>query len=237
MSTVKPNAPTDTLRGVGRRFLGAPLRSRTYKHLLYLLVAFPLGIAYFVGLLTGTAVGIGLLLTWVGLPILIVTLAGATAAAGVEAHLARRLVGVEAAAPTVLREVDVGKDLALPGDGFFEAVRRLVANPSTWTAVVLVGFKFVFGLVGFVAVTVVGSISAAMLAAPFVYERPAGTAAAGSAAGVYRIGSWVVGSLPEALAVAGAGAVVLLVGVNVLDTLAVFQARSTAAILRFGTGD
>jgi hypothetical protein len=235
MSTVDPIVSTKTLRGVGRRFLGAPLRSRTYRHLLYLLLAFPLGLVYFIGFVTGTAVGLGLLVTWVGLPVLLFTLAAASAAAGIEAQLARRLVGVDAAVPAFLREFDVDDGLTLPGDGFVDAVRRLVTTPSTWTAVVLLMYKFVFGIVAVVAVTAVGSISAALLAAPFVYDAPAGIVAGAAGAGQYRIGSWTVGSLPEALAVAGVGVLLLIVGANLLSGLARVHARSVAGILRVGT--
>ncbi|GGJ02989.1 hypothetical protein GCM10008995_10970 [Halobellus salinus] len=237
MSTVDPFASTKSLRGVGRQFLGAPLRARTYRHLLYLVLAFPLGVVYFVGFVTGTAAGLGLLVTWVGLPILLLTLVAAAAAAGIEARLATRLVGVDAAVPVFLREFDVNDGLAVPGDGFVDAVRRLVTTPSTWTAVVLLVYKFVFGTAAFVAVTTVGSVSAALLAAPFVYDDPAGVVSSAAAAGQYRVGSWTVGSLPEALAVAAGGVVVLVVGLNLLNGLARFHARSVAGILRVGTGD
>ena len=233
MSTAEPIVSSTTLRGVGRRFLGAPLRSRTYRNLLYLLLAFPLGIVYFVGLLTGTAVGTGLLLTWVGLPILLATLAGAAVAAGIEARLASRLVGVDAAVPAFLREFSVRDGVALPGDGFVDATCRLVTAPSTWTSVVLLVYKFVVGLVSFVAVVTVGSVTIALLAAPLVYDA-SGALATGGAGGQYRIGSWMVNSLPEAFAVAGMGVLALIVGLNLLNGLSRFQARSVASILRVG---
>ena len=235
MSTVDAIVPTDTLRGVGRRVLGAPLRTRTYCHLLYLVLAAPLGVVYGVGLVTGTAVGVGLLVTWVGLPILLATVAGAAAAAGIEARLASRLVGVDATVPAFLRAFDAGDGIALPGDGFLDAVRRLVAAPSTWTAVVLLMYTFVFGLVALAAVVTVGSVSAALLAAPFVYDDAGGVVGAASA-GQYRIGSWTVRSLPEAVAVAAVGALVFSVGLSLLSALARVHARSTAAILRVGPG-
>jgi len=233
MSTAEPIVSTATLRGVGRRFLGAPVRSQTYRNLSYLLLALPLGIVYVVGLVTGTAVGAGLLLTWVGLPVLVGTLAGATVAAGVEARLASGLVGVDAAVPAFVREFDVREGVALPGDGFVDALRRLVTAPSTWTSVVLVAYKFVVGIASFVAAVTVGSVTLSLLAAPLVYDA-SGAVAAGGGAGRYRIGSWVVSSLPEALAVAGIGVVALIVGCNLLNWLARFQARSVAALLRAG---
>lgn len=102
---------------------------------MYLLVASPLGLACAVGFVTGTAVSVGLLVTWVGRPILPATLAAATAAAEVEPRLARRLVGVDATVPAFLRTFEVSNGLALPGRGFVDAVRELVTAPSAWTAV------------------------------------------------------------------------------------------------------
>jgi hypothetical protein len=231
MSRTEPIVPTETLHTAGRRVVGAPFRLRTYGNLLYLLLAFPFGVVSAVGVVTGTAVGVGLLLTWTGLPILLVTLAGATAAAGVEGRLANRLVGVEATVPGALRDLDLRDGVTLPGDGFVAAVRRLVTAPSTWTAVVLSVYKFVVGLVSFVAVVTVGSVAGTLLAAPLLYD-----AQLGAVTGRYRLGSWTVNSLPEALGVAAVGVLALVVGLNLLNRLARFQARSTVAILRVGCG-
>ena len=40
-------------------------QGRTYRHLLYLAMAFPLGLAYFVFLVTGVSLGAGLIVVWV----------------------------------------------------------------------------------------------------------------------------------------------------------------------------
>jgi hypothetical protein len=44
-----------------RRYLGAPVRLQTYRNLLYLALAFPLGLLYLVGFVTAAALGVGLL--------------------------------------------------------------------------------------------------------------------------------------------------------------------------------
>ena len=51
-------------------------RPQTYVNVFYLLLSFPLGIAYFVFLVTGLSVGFGLVVIWVGVPILALVLAG-----------------------------------------------------------------------------------------------------------------------------------------------------------------
>ncbi|MEF8842221.1 MAG: hypothetical protein V5A62_11445 [Haloarculaceae archaeon] len=52
----------------------------------------------------------------------------------------------------------------------------------------------------------------------------------------YTVGPWTVTTLPEALGVALGGLVLLFVALNLLNTLAWFHARYTAALLRAGEG-
>jgi hypothetical protein len=221
------------------RVCTAPFRTQTYKNLLYLLLAFPLGIAYFTWLVTGGSLGVSLLITWVGLPILVLTLSGATVAAGIEARLAESLVGVDTSVPSFLSEFRVKDGLALPGDGFVAAVKQLVTAPSTWTSVVLLLAKFVAGIVSFVAVVTSTAIAAALLAAPFIYNDATVSfgAASPAAASNYTIGSWTVSTLPEALAVAGAGVIFVLVALNLLNGLARIQAMYTATLLGVSDGE
>ena len=221
-----------------RRFLGAPFRAGTYRNLLYLALAVPLGLVYFVVLALGVTLGVGLLITWVGLPILLVTLAAATAAAGLEAVLARRLVGVDASVPAFLREFDASDGLVLPGDGFLDAVTRLVTARSTWTSVVLLLAKFGFGLLSFVALAVGGAVTAGFLAAPFLYDDPNVLLGVGGLVvdGEYAVGPWVVDTFPEALVAAAVGVAFLFVALDLLNTLARVHARYTAALLGGGDG-
>jgi hypothetical protein len=209
-----------------RRFFAAPFRAQTYRSLAYLALAFPLGLAYFVGLTVGGSLGVGLFITVVGIPILIATLAGATVLAGFEAYLAKHLLGVEAPSPELVREFDAG-------DSMVDSAKRLVTAPSTWRSVALLLTKFVFGTVSFVALTLTGALGSVMLAAPFVYDGTPGWV--GVTEAQYRIGSWTVETLPEAVAVAAAGVVFAFVALNLLNGFAALQARYTAALL--GDGD
>jgi len=218
-----------------RRFLAAPFRARTYRSLAYLALAFPLGLAYFVGLTVGGSLGVGLLITVVGVPILIATVAGATVVAGFEARLASRLLGVDASAPEFVRGFDARDEVALPGDGMVDSIKRLFTAPTTWTSVVLVLTKFVFGIASFVALVVTFTLGVVMLAAPFAYEGAPGWVSTAGEAGGYRVGSWTVDTLPEAVAVAFAGIVFVFVALNLLNGFAAVQARYTAALL--GDGD
>jgi len=207
--------PRDALH----RFVTAPIRASTYKRLLYLLLAFPFGLTYFVVFTTASSLGVGLAFTIVGIPILIGTLVATTAAAQLEAHLAEWLLGRETAHPRSLRR-SLNTD-----DGYVVALRRFLAEPTTWTSVAVVLLKFFYGLATFV-VTVTGSaLVVTMLAAPAVYDDPQVS---------YRIGSYVVSTLPEALAVAGLGVGGFWVVCNVCNALATAGGVLTDALLSVG---
>ena len=215
-------------------FFAAPFRLQTYKNLLYLGIAFPLGLVYFVGFTVGASLGVGLSITIVGVPILVATVAATTVAAGLEAHITNYLTGVEVSVPSFLDEFDAREEVSLPGDGFFDSVKRLFTSRSTWASVVLVLSKFCFGVVSFVALTVAAAFSSAMLAAPFVYDRPrtgVNLAFGEDAIGSYGFGPWTVDTVPEAIAVAVGGAVFVLISLNVLNALARVQARYTVGLL------
>ena len=233
-SSQSSGAAESTLSTTIRRSLGAPLQVQTYKNLLYLALAFPLGLVYFVGLVFGVALGIGLLITWIGLPILLVTLFAATAVAGLEAVLARYLGGVNASVPTFLAEFDVSGGLAFPGNGFVDAVKQLVTARTTWTSVVLVLAKFGFGLLSFVALSVSGAVTGAFLAAPFIYDDPDVVLGISGMVvdGDYTVDPWVVDTFPEALVASVVGVVFLFVALNLLNSLARFHARYTAKLLQ-----
>jgi hypothetical protein len=225
--------------GVFRRIVGAPVRSQTYRNRLYLALAFLLGLGYFVGFVTGGALGIGLLITLVGLPILVVTLSAATLAASLEAWLARTLVGVEASVPAVLHESTFDGGLVLPGDGVLNAVWHLLTAPSTWTTVGVVPSTFAFGIVSFVALVTTGAVTTTVVAAPLIYGGanlnlgPIREATVGA----YSVGPWAVETLPEALVVSVGGLVFAVVALNLLNALAVVQARYTASLLRVDDDD
>jgi hypothetical protein len=134
-------------------FFAAPFRARTYKRLAYLLVAFPLGLVYFLTLTVGGSVGAGLVVTWFGVPILLATLVAATAIAGFEAKLANLLVGHEVSVPPALRS-----EFRREGEGYVDALRRFLTEPTTWTSVGLALARFAFGLLAFVVTVTAGAV-------------------------------------------------------------------------------
>ncbi|MEZ3164929.1 sensor domain-containing protein [Halorubrum sp. RMP-47] len=174
---------------------------------------------YFVAFTTVSSLGVGLAFTIVGIPILIGTLIATTGTARLEARLAEELLGRQTAYPRPLRQ-SLNTD-----DEYVVALRRFLAEPTTWISVAVVLLKFLYELAAFV-VTVVGSVLVVtMLAAPVVYDDPQVS---------YRIGKFVVSTLPEALAVAGLGVVGFWVICNVYNALATAGGIITDALLSVG---
>jgi len=213
------------VRDTAARFLAAPFRIDSYKRFVYLLLSFPLGLAYFVGVVTGTSLGLGLVVTWVGLPILLATLLGTTLLAGVEARLSRLLLDRPVSDPRAVTRIS--ETVSAPEDGYLSALRAYLTEPTTWSSLAVVLSKPVFGLVAFVA-TVTGTATvAALLAAPFVYDSPVGA---------YQVAGQPITSLPAALAVAGLGLVGLFVAVNLWNALATAYGRLLERLFSVGSG-
>jgi hypothetical protein len=211
-----------------------PFRVQTYKNMAYLALAFPLGLAYFVGFTVGASLGIGLSVTIIGIPILLATIAAATVVAGFEAQLASYLTEVDASVPSFLGEFSAREEVSLPGDGFVDSVKRLLTAPSTWTSVLLILTKFVFGIVSFVALVFTTALSSAMVLAPFFYDAPSGSynVMGKTTVAEYSMGPWTIDTLPEAVGLAAGGVVFLIVALNVLNIIAKAQAKYTATMLR-----
>lgn len=155
-----PIAPR-SVTSSARWFLGVPVRKQTYLNLLYLLLAFPLGLIYFVLLVTGFSVGVGLIILVFGLPLLVMTILFATQLAAFERLLA-----------DVLLDATVPHAAVDPTLGALDWTKQLLFDLRTWTGVAYLFSKFFVGLFAFVVITVLGSIVVTLLLAPLHYGNP-----------------------------------------------------------------
>ncbi len=212
-SAWSPSSPIDAFA----QFVGVPFQRQTYRNLAYLLLAFPLGIAYFTVITTGLSTGLSLVVTLLGIPIIVGTLAVTLGIGSFEAQLAGWLLDVD-----VNRSVpDV--ELAFGSvDEIIATTKRVVTTSATWTGLLLVGLKFVFGVVAFTAVVTAGAISVTLLSLPIFYNASGVT---------YTVGPYVVDTLAEALVGAGCGVILLLVSLHVLNGLARLGGFLTTALL------
>ena len=198
-------------------FFTAPFRLRTYTNLLYLMLAFPLGLLYFIFLIVGLSTGLGLVIVWIGIPILAVVFAGSWWLAALERQLAIHALGAE-----------VPPMAPPPGSertaGFWQRVGAFFSNPVTWKGMAFLLLKFPLGMASFIAVVTLLSTSAGFLLAPAAWLF------GGEWAFEIDFLFWTVDSLAGAMAVGAFGVVLFFFSLNLLNGLALFW-RWTASFL------
>src|SRR3954469_8515179 len=210
-ATTDPLAPfADGLR----LFCGAPFRLRTYTNLLYLLLAFPLGLAYFIFLAVGLTVGFGLTIVWVGLPILALVFAGSWAFAAFERQAAMLLLGADV--PPMLPPPSPVQRTAWQRAGDF------FSNPVTWKGMGFLLLKFPLGLVSFGAIVTLLPLSGGLLLPPILWGM-----------GVLDIDGVIfqVDSIGGAWACAVIGLAMLFLALNLLNALAWLWRGTATALL------
>ncbi len=137
-------------------FFGVVADPQSYLNIFYLLVAFPLGIIYFVFLVTGLSLGFGMLITLAGIPILLLVLGGSWAMCEFERRVAIALLK-EDIPPASARPVS---------EGLWPRLKAHLSDRVTWTGVLYLLLKFPLGIATFtIAVTVI-SVTLGLLTAP-----------------------------------------------------------------------
>jgi hypothetical protein len=147
--------------GFLKKYFGVVAHEETYLNLIYLLLAFPLGTVYFTFLVTGLSLGIGTLIIWIGVPILLAVLAASWGLAMFERLLAEVLLREDI--PPMSREEEAERSA-------WERLKAHLGNRVTWTSLLYLLLKFVVATIFFsVAVSVIAT-SVAMIIAPFIYK-------------------------------------------------------------------
>jgi signal transduction histidine kinase len=191
------------------------LDPRTYTRIGYLLLAGLFGLVEFVFLVTALSVGVGLAVTLVGIPILIASVYAWGWLAGIERRTIGALTGNEIASPY----------RPLPEGSWWDRLRARLADPATWKDLTFLFLQFPFGLLSFIVATTVLSIGLSGLTLPFWYWAvPDGA-------------DWTLfqlieaNTLPEALASAVLGALILWVGIPALGALGRFYGAYAQLLL------
>ncbi|GAA2291523.1 sensor histidine kinase [Streptomyces hawaiiensis] len=83
--------------------LRAPVEGRTWREFAHVLLSLPVGITLFTYAVTMVSLGAGLLVTFIGIPVLAVALAGCRGFGALERSRARALLGMEVGEPEPLR--------------------------------------------------------------------------------------------------------------------------------------
>ncbi len=135
--------------------------AQAYLNVFYLLVAFPLGVFYFVFLVSGLSMGLSTLIIWVGIPILLLVCIGWCAFASFERYMV--IHWLKEKFPAVTSPSKEGTDIWTRFKGFF-------ANPVTWKSMIYLFLKFPLGIATFVILIALVSLTLATLIAPITYK-------------------------------------------------------------------
>jgi len=205
--------------------VGVIVNPQSYLNIIYLLLGLPLGIAYFVFVVTGISVGSGLLVIWVGVPILAFVLLGSWAICQFERLLVNTLLKEEI--PRIDRvhtsrqpESSLGAEERL----FIGAWRRLKAHLSdrlTWTGIFYLLLKGPIGTGSFVMAVVLISVTGSLLGAPAYYWVDEGI----------DFGIWQIDELWEAVILTIIGVPAVFVLLNLMNGTAFLSGKLARVML------
>jgi hypothetical protein len=184
------------------RIFGPVVHAQTYRQLAYALLAFPLGLLYFVSMVCGLSIGIGTAVIVVGFLILALTLWAAVGFARIERALAQALLGAVFDSP------------AFSPSG----LRALLKDRRAWRIVIYLILHLPLGIAGLVSSVLMLSAIPAM-AAPVLYLiLPLSVDG--------RLASW-----DETMLVALFGCVFFLLAAHAVNAVAAVARRLAVALL------
>ena len=193
------------------KYFGVVVKPQTYLNLVYLLLSFPLGILYFIFLITGVSVGLPLVFLLVGVIILAAVFAVSWQMASFERGLAVSLLHIKIP--------PMASTISQPTT-FWQNIRNYLGNPVTWKGLLFLLCKFPLGVINFSLVISIFAIALVMIAAPFIYPWA-----------TYDLGFTVVHSLTDALLVTIFGLLVTPAGLHLLNFLTRIQGEFARVML------
>jgi signal transduction histidine kinase len=176
------------------RFL---LTSEPWRGALFLLFSFVIGIFWFVLLVSLISTGLGLAITLIGIPILLLTLVAAQLGGRFERWRINVMLDDEIRDPY----------RPLPEGTFWQKLRAYVSDWAVWRDTIYLFLLFPIGVIEFVILTLSFSIPLHLLTMPFWYDF-----AQQNSDGP----PWLASNLTEALALAALGIPALIVGLTAI---------------------
>ena len=141
------------------KVFGPVIAPRTYLRAIHLLLMFPLGLAYFIGLVVAVSVGGALIWTIVGAVVLIPTLYLSRWAGDIEAWLVRHVAQIELRRPPTAIEL---------GQSFRSQLWTRLIDRNTWTGLIYLFVQSPIGLGMFIVLVVVTAVAGAYIGAPII---------------------------------------------------------------------
>ena len=147
-------------RSLLARTLGVYLDGRSYRNMLYLFLMFPLGIIYFVYIITGISLSAGLLVTFIGIPLFILFLLSFNGIAWFQGRLTETLLGIRM--PKKRRRFKAkGK--------MWGRLKTALKNPRLHSSVLYLFLMFPLGIIYFTVIITFLATGLALALAPLAF--------------------------------------------------------------------
>ncbi|GGW32227.1 sensor histidine kinase [Streptomyces griseoloalbus] len=137
--------------------LRAPVEGRTWRELGYVLLSLPISILLFVYAVTMVSLGAGLLVTFLGVPVLAAALVGCRGFGAVERARARGLLRLEVAEPEPLR---------MKRQGFMAWTGAVLKSGASWRALLYAVLQLPWAVLSFVVTVNVWLLGWSLLTYP-----------------------------------------------------------------------
>jgi hypothetical protein len=192
-------------------FFGALTSRQTYLNVAYLLLSFPLGIFYFVLIITGISLGFGLAIIGIGILILLALFIAMRGLAVWERQLAIWLLGAYILPPLARAESWQHPWIAL---------KKYVSDAYTWKCLAYFLLKFPLAIASFIITVFLASFTLGLLSAPLFYRYMQ-----------VNLLFWHVTRADEALFCFAVGLLFALVSVHVINAIAILCRAFAVSLL------
>lgn len=147
-------------RSLLARTFGVYLDGRSYRNMLYLFLMFPLGIIYFVYIVTGISLSAGLLVTFIGIPLFILFLLSFNGIAWFQGRLTETLLGIRM--PRKRRRFRAkGKK--------WKRLKTALKNPRLYSSVLYLFLMFPLGIIYFTVIITFLATSVYLTLMPLIF--------------------------------------------------------------------
>ena len=203
-----------------REIVSRPFRRQTWTELAYLLLGLPVGVVTFTVVVTGVTLGVSLLITLVGIPVLVATAYADRGLAWLERRRAALVLGRPIGDPPYRRP---------ERPGALAWLKALAVDPQTWKEAAWMVVVFAVGLVGFVVAVVLWGVALWAVTFPLYWwalPHDALPQVGGEGDDLFAVDTW-----PLAVAVGACGLALLVVSPWACSLLAQGQARLARVLL------
>jgi len=144
-----------------KKFFGIIANPNAYLSLIYQFFAFPLGLFYFVFLITGILVGIGLIIIWIGIPILLLMMLAWYGFSVFEKQLS--IYVLKAEIPDIKKPEK--QEMTM-----WTRFKNYISDPVTWKSLAFLFLRFPLGVFSFAITVSLLAVTVSFISTPFTYN-------------------------------------------------------------------